>query len=126
MAKKVKYEDTGMFEALDFKSIGSNDDPCFGKSYDLTTEECKMCGDSELCCAVFAQALGKTRKKLEDENHFKDLDVLVDKVAIFKTIKSNIKKGMAKKDILENIRTKYEVTKEESRMLYREYLNLNK
>ena len=126
MAKKVKYEDSGMFEALDFKSIGSKEDPCFGKSYDLTTDECKMCGDSELCCAVFAQALGKTRKKLEDENHFKDLDVLIDKTAISKTIKSSIKKGLSKKEILETLRKKYEITKDESRMLYREYINKNK
>ena len=52
---------------IDIDSIGSNGDPCFGKGYDLTTNECKMCGDSELCCIKFAAALGKTRKELEKE-----------------------------------------------------------
>ena len=27
--------------------MGTNGDPCFGIEYDLSTKECKLCGDSE-------------------------------------------------------------------------------
>ena len=63
---------------VDFQSIGSKMDPCFGKGYDLSTKECKQCGDSELCAFRMAQVLGKTRKELEAKKHYKDLDVLED------------------------------------------------
>lgn len=126
MAKKSSYENSNILEPLDFTKIGSSDDPCFGKEYDLTTEECRLCGDSELCCAVFAANLGKTRDKLEKENKYKDLEVLIDKTSVFKYIKSSKKKGLTKKEILVSVRDKFEVTKDESRMLYREYIDKSK
>ena len=55
----MKEED--ILKPIDINSIGSNGDPCFGKGYDLSTEECKQCGDSELCCLKFANLMVKTR-----------------------------------------------------------------
>ena len=65
--KLIKLEDTPILKAIDINSIGDNGDPCFGKEYDLSTEECRSCGDSELCCIKFAALMGKTRKELEEE-----------------------------------------------------------
>lgn len=71
MAKKqkqkelIKLEDTDILKPIDISQIGSNGDPCFGKEYNLSTKECKMCGDSELCCIKFAELIGKDRKQLE-------------------------------------------------------------
>lgn len=122
-AKQKSYKESDPLEPINFKSIGSKNDPCFGKLYDLTTQECKICGDSELCCSVFARNQGKTRKELEKENSFKDIETLIDKTAVRKTIRYMVRKGKAKKEILEAIQSKYETSREDARALYREYLS---
>ncbi len=106
---------------IDIDSIGSNGDPCFGKGYDLTTNECKMCGDSELCCIKFAAALGKTRKELEKENDYKDLETLVDIPAVKKTIRALKRKGEDRKTIRQKLQAKYHLSESEAKELYRKY-----
>ena len=82
---------------LDISQLGSNGDPCFGIGYDLSTKECKLCGDSELCAFKMSQNLNITRKELEQKNQYKDLDVLEDTVGIKKFIRSLIRKGKDRK-----------------------------
>lgn len=128
MAKKTSnklpaLKDTPILKPIDIKSLGSGNDPCFGKEYDLSTEECRMCGDSELCCIKFADLMGKTRKELEEENHYKDIEILVDKVAAKKTFRALKRKGEDKKTILDKFQAKYQLSRKEARMLYREFTN---
>ena len=106
---------------IDIDSIGASSDPCFGKGYDLTTNECKMCGDSELCCIKFAAALGKTRKELEKENDYKDLETLVDIPAVKKTIRALKRKGEDRKTIRQKLQAKYHLSESEAKELYRKY-----
>lgn len=108
---------------IKLSDLGSENDPCFGKLYDLTTSECKMCGDSELCCIKTADFLGKTRKELEKENDYKDLDTLVDKQGAKKYFRQLKRKGLEKKEIIEKMSIKYELTLKETRSLYREFNN---
>ena len=103
-------------------SIGSNGDPCFGKAYDLSTQECKQCGDSELCCIKFAAALGKTRQEVEEAHNYKDLEVMVDKVAAKKTFRSMKRKGANRKEIIAKLQEKYELPFAEAKALYKEFL----
>lgn len=110
-----------ILKPIDIDSIGTNGDPCFGTGYDLTTQECKMCGDSELCCIKFAAAMGKTRKELEKENDYKDLEILVDIPAVKKTIRSLKRKGEDRKTIRQKLQAKYHVSEEEAKELYRKY-----
>lgn len=105
---------------FDLSKIGTDKDPCFGKGYNLTTKECRMCGDSELCCLKMSQTLGKTRKQLEDENHYKDLEVLEDVKAIKKYIRGLKRKGFDRKDIVNKTSKKYEVPAKMIRKIYRE------
>lgn len=126
MAKKTKQklpslEKTPILQPVDINSLGSGNDPCFGKEYDLSTEECRMCGDSELCCIKFAALMGKTRKELEEENQYKDIEVLVDKVAARKTFRALKRKGEDKKTILDKLQAKYQLSRKEVRLLYREF-----
>lgn len=130
MAKRVSRKASSKTKAMKkadilsvvkISDIGSENDPCFGKLYDLTTPECKMCGDSELCCIKTAEYLGKSRKELEQKNDYKDLDNLVDKVGAKKYYRTLKKKGKNKKDIIEAIRSKYDLTLKETRTLYREF-----
>ena len=59
---------------LDVLSLGSDDDPCFGKYHDLLAPECKECGDSEFCMIVKAQGLHKERLDIENKQRFKDVE----------------------------------------------------
>lgn len=124
--KKPKRGDVAVYSPEPFKPItvadlGSDRDPCFGKLYDLTTKECKMCGDSEICCAIFAQTMGKTRDKLNKEEKYKDLDTLVDIKAAKKYIRKLIREDKSKKEILDALQSKFELPREDVKLLYREY-----
>lgn len=60
------------FDVMDF---GSEDDPCFGKLYDLTADECQNCGDHEVCAIAFIRILSQKRLKTESEINTKDLEI---------------------------------------------------
>lgn len=115
----IKLENVDIFKPLSITDIGSNNDPCFGKSYDLSTKECKLCGDSELCAIAFAQSMKTTRKDLESQNHYKDLDVLVDTKGIKKFIRGLKRNGEEKKAIIQKVMRKYEITRDDARALYK-------
>lgn len=105
---------------IDLSSIGSNGDPCFGKGYDLSTKECKLCGDSELCAYRMSQLLNKTRKELEEENKYKDLDVLEDVQGIKKYLRARKRKGDSRKECINKASEKFEVPTKLIRKIYKE------
>lgn len=100
--------------------LGTKDDPCFGKLFDLTQSECKQCGDSELCAICFAQSMNKTREDIEKESHFKDLDTLVDIKGVKKYIRTLKRKELSKKEIIQNVIKKFEITRQDARDIYRQ------
>lgn len=124
MAKKkqtlpdIKNQDP--LEPINIAELGSNGDPCFGIGYDLSTKECKLCGDSELCAFKMSQNMNITRKELEQKNQYKDLDVLEDTVGIKKYIRGLIRKGKEKKEIITKTVEKFEVPRKRIRELYKE------
>lgn len=103
---------------IDVTTLGSNTD-CFGQAYDLSTKECKLCGDSELCCIKMAQTMNISRKKLEEKNHYKDLDILEDVNGIKKYIRGLKRKGKTRKEIVEKASVKFEVPKKDIRIIYK-------
>lgn len=105
---------------FDLNAIGGvNSDPCFGKAYDLSTKECKMCGDSELCAIRMSQTLNVTRKELEDKNKYKDLDMLEDTAGMKKYMRGLIRKGKARKEVVQKTSEKFEVPTKIVRQLYK-------
>lgn len=123
MAKKQKLPDLSKQDPLvpiDITQLGTNGDPCFGKGYDLTTKECKLCGDSELCAFKMSQELRITRKELEEKNKYKDLDVLEDVDGIKKYMRNLKRKGLEKKEIITKSIDKFEVPRDIIRKLYKE------
>lgn len=123
MAKKQKLPDLSKQDPLvpiDITQLGTNGDPCFGKGYDLTTKECKLCGDSELCAFKMSQELRITRKELEEKNKYKDLDVLEDIDGIKKYMRNLKRKGVERKDIIAKAIEKFEVPKDTIRKIYKE------
>ena len=105
---------------IDVTQLGSNNDPCFGKGYNLSTKECKLCGDSELCALKMAQVLKITRKELEEKNHYKDLDTLEDVEGIKKYMRSLKRKGLTRKEIVSKCNTKFEVPKKDLRIIFKQ------
>ena len=59
---------------FDISKLGSKDDPCFGKHYDLNAEECQRCGDIEICAIATGQNLNISRKVIEETQPFKDIE----------------------------------------------------
>lgn len=100
--------------------IGTKDDKCFGKEYDLSTKECKVCGDSELCAVCFAQFMNKTRKEVESENSFKDLESTVDPAQIKKYMRGLKRKGAEKKEIIHSSMDRFSLDKKTIRKIYKE------
>lgn len=119
--KKKKKVNLDPLVPVSLDMIGSDNDPCFGKGYDLSTDECKQCGDSELCAIKFAAELGKTRKQLEQENNYKDLESLVDTKAVYKTIRALKRKNLKMSEILDRLQAKYELSREEVKSLYKQW-----
>lgn len=124
MAKKkqtlpdIKNQDP--LEPINIAELGSNGDPCFGIGYDLSTKECKLCGDSELCAFKMSQNMNITRKELEQKNQYKDLDILEDTVGIKKYIRGLIRKGKERKEVIIKTVEKFEVPRKRIRELYKE------
>lgn len=102
------------------EELGSSNDPCFGRAYDLSTKECKQCGASELCAIKMSQELNITRRQLEEQNHYKDLDSLEDVAGIKKYIRGLIRKGKERREIVQKTSEKFEVPKKIIRKIYKE------
>lgn len=75
--KKIvkKVDITKPLSPIDITKFGSDDDPCFGKLWDLTEDECKVCGDCTLCGIVYNQTTIKLREEEESNSRFKDLEL---------------------------------------------------
>ena len=108
---------------IDVTDLGNEND-CFGQAYDLTTKECKLCGDAELCAIKMAQTLKVTRKKLEEENHYKDLDTLEDVKGIKKFIRAQKRKGITRREIVKKASIKFEVPTKDIRKIYKSIENI--
>lgn len=123
MAKKqknlpdIKHHDPLL--PIDITNLGNGSD-CFGQAYDLSTKECKLCGDSELCALKMSQNLNITRKELNEQSHYKDLDILEDVDAIKKYMRKLKRSGNSRKDIINKTSEKFEVPCKDLRKIYRE------
>lgn len=71
---KKKEEPIDLSKPIDLKKIGTPEDPCFGKSYDPRSSDCKICGDIEICAIAQLQNNKIQRELLAREKDFKDLD----------------------------------------------------
>lgn len=109
-----------IFKPLDLNQIGSNGDPCFGKQYDLSTKECKICGDSELCAIKFAGVMKMTRKELEKKNSYKDTEPLLDTRAIQKYVRNKIRKGAKRSEAFKAAAQKFETSRSNIRNLFKD------
>lgn len=84
-----------MTKPLDISKFGSDEDPCFGKLYDLNAKQCKICADSDFCAIKMSQTQNVKRKELNKQNEFIEEFDIVNKVD--KTTKKKAKKFMQRR-----------------------------
>lgn len=70
---KLEGSVTDFTKPLDLSDYGGDNDPCFGKLWDLSVSECKRCGDSGFCSVIFAQNQHYTRESIEKVTPMRDL-----------------------------------------------------
>ena len=99
---------------FDVMKFGTADDPCFGKLYDLTSEECQNCGDHEVCAIAFVRKLGSKRIQAELDTHAKDLEIdqLELDMDIKKFIKVKVERNFSQNRAVSMASKKYHVGKE--------------
>lgn len=92
-ARSVLNKKFDILKPISIESLGTKDDPCFGKHYDIKAEECQRCGDCELCSIVVSQNNHIARAKVEKAGNFKDLEVHeeVDKKTLRKKMRLRVK-----------------------------------
>ena len=64
--------------------------------------------------------MNKTRKQLEEENHYKDLDILEDVASIKKYMRKMIRAGKERREIIQSACKKFEVPSRDLRKIYKE------
>lgn len=119
---RKKSHKVDFLKPIDLNLLGSKDDVCFGKHYDLSTEECKVCGDSELCSIAFGQNLHLRRKHIEENSRFKDIELANsdDKIDF---IKSKLSKNILTIKIAKLVSKKYGIDLAEAKKLVKTIKN---
>lgn len=147
MATKVKKRKArnevaptvNIMEPIDITKLGTSEDPCFGKLFEPTNEQCKICGDCEICSIIMGQKLHLQRAQIEKESRFKDIEepaILRDPTTIiFERLKlaqgkfvliENLKKELNRKGISKKEIGRLEVNGFFKRLVKHEDLQLSK
>ena len=123
MAKRKAKEKSSLkpddfLEPIDITQFGTDNDPCFGKLYNLAEPECKRCGDSALCGIVFGQNLNVKRAEIESNNRFKDLekpdeeDKPINK-SLMNWVKDKLSEGLSRSEIIKKAKNTFGSTRDE-------------
>lgn len=110
-----------LMDPIDITIFGTDDDPCFGKEYNLSTPECKRCGDSELCAIVMGQNNHLKRKVIEKDNRFKDLEIVEKQAnpALVEWVKIKKEEGLSRTEIIKKAKNTYGSTRDEIKAIYK-------
>ena len=115
--KKEKAEEPDLLKPLNIYELGGDMDPCFGKQYDLSTDECQRCGDSELCAIATSQKLNGVRAKIEENTEFKDIAGGGDELTKF--VQARMDKGLPLKRIKKIAAKKLDADPKEVKAIYK-------
>lgn len=105
--KPKEHKDLNALSPFKYTDLGTPNDPCFGKLYNMKNAACKRCGDFEACAIVYSQKgfvkeMEKQNKKgayldieegqLTDKQDGEILEYLVKKFKADKELKLSIAK----------------------------------
>jgi len=114
--KRKGPKDFDYFKVIDITTIGSDNDPCFGKLYDLSEDTCRMCGDNARCAMVMAQGQNLDKSKQEKKNRFKDKEVAENDIIKEYIIKEK-SKGLKRFEVINKTKKKFGI---KNKKMYRE------
>lgn len=118
-AREATLPKSKFMKPIDIKQFGSEDDPCFGKHYDLSDSICKRCGDSELCGVVYSQTtLKDKRKKVESKSRFKDMELDANSDLV-QWVTEKKKEEMKRSEIIKKAKTMFGSSREEIKKIYK-------
>lgn len=120
---EITEKDLDLLRPIDLLSLGSDDDPCFGKLHDLAAKECKACGDSEFCSIVKSQGLHKERLNIEGKQRFKDIEeadqeLIKRKEKVKKLIEKYQESGLPKLKIIMKVSKEMSLPKDIIKQVY--------
>jgi hypothetical protein len=122
-AREQSLKDDEFLKPIDVTQFGTDNDPCFGKLYNLAEDECRRCGDQALCGLVFGQNLHVKRKGIEDKNRFKDLEMSKEEPknnkALTKWVKSKKEEGLSRTEVIKKAKYTYGSTREEIKEIWK-------
>jgi hypothetical protein len=126
--KNPDFDDLNKLKPIDLSILGTDDDPCFGKLYNLSEDECQRCGDSEFCAIKMAQTQKVKRTEIESTQRFldieeeggKDIDDVTDSLTVVrKVIRRKIRLGKTYIEIQSSINKKYpHISSKQIKQLY--------
>ena len=113
--------------------LGSDDDPCFG-THDIKAEECKRCGDYEVCAIVTIQKMNRAATKQEGKAKFKDIEEteLIQSqnksiaTVMTKRAKKNAGKWLSISKLIEKFRIKFNLTEIEDQSITQRCIKMAK
>lgn len=121
--KKPSIEQDKFLKPIDITKFGTEDDPCFGKLYNLAEPECKRCGDSGLCGIVFGQNLNLKRKEIEKDSKFKDLEeapkTKQENNSLKEWVKNKKKEGLSRQDVIVKAKKTFGSTRDEIKEIWK-------
>lgn len=119
--RKASLKPDAFLEPIDITKFGTDDDPCFGKLYNLADENCRRCGDQALCGLVFGHNQNLTRTNIESKQRFKDLEI--DKPnenkALVNWVKDKKAEGWERSKIISKAVKTYGSTRKEIKNIYK-------
>lgn len=118
--KPISQSELDLLKPVNIMELGSDLD-CFGKEYDLSTDECKRCGDSEFCAIASAANLHGERAKVEKKVEFKDISDQDISVKIHEFIEKKLDRDIPHKKIISRLVKRFGMDKKAARKLMKEY-----
>lgn len=125
MAKKKrkarkKTKGVSFTKPIDISKFGTEKDPCFGKLYNLSTDECKRCGDSELCGVIFSQKAHDKRKKIEKKKRFKDIELTEEEnPSLTKWVQEKKDEGLTRSKVIKKAKRTFGSTRDEIKKIWK-------
>jgi hypothetical protein len=110
---EIQISEQKALEFIDPLEFGSDKDPCFGKLFDLTTEECSTCGDAVFCANRYKLRL-LNRVEKEEANYEKVVDKELTSLNLevaTKYIKAKVEKGLKEELIVKLAKKRYKIPK---------------
>lgn len=117
--RRKATEGVDFMKPIDITKFGTEEDPCFGKLYNLSAEECRRCGDSELCAVKFSQNMKTTRAEQKGKTRFKDEELGEINESLVKWVREKKVEGYKRAEIIKMAKRTFGSTREEIKNIYK-------